>query len=89
MADPKLVARLNSGPCCWRSRELTEVRLLWTVCYWESLLMALTGGAGPPSAFPLLKVDRQCCNGDSFSQADPLRTLVFGSNRLFISAPEL
>ena len=41
MADPKLVARLNSGPCCWRGRELTEVRLLWTVCYWESLLMAL------------------------------------------------
>jgi hypothetical protein len=40
MADPKLVARLNSGPCCWRGRELTEVRLLWTVCYWESLLMA-------------------------------------------------
>jgi hypothetical protein len=45
MADPKLVARLNSGPCCWRGRELTEVRLLWTVCYWESLLMCTEGNA--------------------------------------------
>jgi hypothetical protein len=48
MADPKLVARLNSGPCCWRGRELTEVRLLWTVCYWESLLMALIGAERSP-----------------------------------------
>jgi hypothetical protein len=46
MADPKLVARLNSGPCCWRGRELTEVRLLWTVCYWESLLMCRFLDAG-------------------------------------------
>jgi hypothetical protein len=38
--------------------------------------MALTGGAGPPSAFPLLKVDRQCCNGDCFSQPDPKRTFT-------------
>ena len=44
-------------------------------CTCSRQLLALTGGAGPPSAFPLLKVDRQCCNGDSFSQADPKPTL--------------
>src|SRR5205823_10345518 len=37
--------------------------------------LALTGGAGPPSAFPLLKVDRQCCNRDNFSQPDPKPTM--------------
>jgi hypothetical protein len=32
--------------------------------------MTLTSGAGRPQAFPLLKVNRQCCVGGSFSQVD-------------------
>jgi hypothetical protein len=35
--------------------------------------MALTGSAGCPQAFPLLKVDRQCCVDGSFSQVDPIQ----------------
>jgi hypothetical protein len=33
--------------------------------------LALTGGAGHSQAFPLLKLDRQCCVGGSFSQEFP------------------
>jgi hypothetical protein len=36
--------------------------------------MTLTSGAGRPQAFPLLKVNRQCCVGGSFSQVDPKPT---------------
>jgi hypothetical protein len=50
--------------------------------------LALTGGAKPPPAFPLLKADRQCANGDSFSQTDPFRTSVVGVRLLLITYPK-
>jgi hypothetical protein len=48
----------------------------------ERRLLALTGGARCPRAFPLLKADRQCCSGGTSSQVDPFRTLVVSVSML-------